>query len=356
MRHNPGTGLFPGRPGLIPAPRPVNPREETANNPEATPVYVLLPGSQARTRAYLINDLTYLDQTGARRVPYGTLVETPNRDWYVMTRSGGIPASTLSITGGVNNNLDTLRAVQARLNELGYTCADGRPIPLDHQAFGERTLHAVNWFKDQNLPNGNSNEFRGVVGHTTLAALFADSAPRANPNYRPSRNESIQQGSGDRPPSWNVRSGVSSTFGTFHFPLMPDASGGLTMTSGYGPRGDIRADGTREIHRALDFAAPSGTRLFSVAPGVVTFSGWVGGYGNTVIIKHDNGYYSKYSHNATNNVTVDQRVNGGDFIATVGSTGNSTGPHLDFQLSRSTGFGVLTNQINPTNYFPSGTF
>jgi len=153
-----------------------------------------LPGN-IRARGYLIGDRTFLDPTGAERIHNGTVVVTPAGVRYVMTSNGGIPVSTLVVNGGAYNNPDTLRAVQERLNALGYLGADGNAIDLGPGLFGPNTLHAVNWFKDQNLPNGNRDELRGVVGQTTLAALFADSAPRANPNYRPGSTNPGNNGS-----------------------------------------------------------------------------------------------------------------------------------------------------------------
>ena len=191
MGHNPSTSILPARPPMLrpplwpPVPRPPERPPEETDNPEAIPVQIYLPGSTVRTRGYLIGDRTFLDPTGAERIHNGTVVVTPAGVRYVMTSNGGIPVSTLVVNGGAYNNPDTLRAVQERLNALGYLGANGNAIDLGPGLFGPNTLHAVNWFKDQSLPNGNRGELRGVVGQTTLAALFADSAPRANPNYRP---------------------------------------------------------------------------------------------------------------------------------------------------------------------------
>ena len=166
---------------------------------EATPVEIYLPGSSVRTRGYLINGLTYFDLAGTDRLPNGTVVEILDGTRHVLTGTGKIPMGILNINGDAKNNPITLRAVQEQLNSLGYLGADGKPIDLVPGRFGPNTLHAVNWFKDQNLPDGNSDEFHGVVGQTTLSALFSDSAPRANPDYRFGRDSTDSSGvnSGD---------------------------------------------------------------------------------------------------------------------------------------------------------------
>ena len=99
-----------------------------------------------------------------------------------------------------------------------------------------------------------------------------------------------------------------------------------------------------EHHTGIDIGAPSGTRIIAAADGYVRFVGWSGGYGNTVIIDHGNGYSTLYAHNSRNRVTQGQRVNRGDHIADVGSTGMSTGPHLHFEIRRN------NVAVNPASY------
>lgn len=88
------------------------------------------------------------------------------------------------------------------------------------------------------------------------------------------------------------------------------------------------------MHTGIDVGAPTGTRIYAAAEGYVRFVGWMGGYGNTVIIDHGNGYSTLYAHNSRNRVREGQHVNAGQHIADVGSTGMSTGPHLHFEIRR----------------------
>lgn len=105
------------------------------------------------------------------------------------------------------------------------------------------------------------------------------------------------------------------------------------LSSDFGWRRDpITAE--NRFHKGIDLAAPRGTPVLSSAEGTVVFSGWQGGHGNTVVIRHPDGYETRYSHNAQNLVREGDRVGQGDMIARVGSTGRSTGPHLHFEVTK----------------------
>ena len=103
---------------------------------------------------------------------------------------------------------------------------------------------------------------------------------------------------------------------------------------------------TREFHRGIDVGAATGTPLYAAADGYVRFVGWMNGFGNVVIIDHGAGYSTVYAHNSRNRVTQGQRVNRGDHIADVGSTGMSTSPHLHFEIRRN------NVAVDPQDYFP----
>lgn len=105
------------------------------------------------------------------------------------------------------------------------------------------------------------------------------------------------------------------------------------VSSVFGSRKDP-IHGAHRHHNGLDIAAPEGTPIHSVREGVVSFSGERGGYGNLVIVDHGDGLETRYAHCAELRVEEGQRVRAGDTIATVGSTGRSTGPHLHLEARK----------------------
>lgn len=110
-----------------------------------------------------------------------------------------------------------------------------------------------------------------------------------------------------------------------------------TITSRFGGR-------RSGYHTGLDIATSTGTPIKAVASGTVTYAGWKGSYGKLVIISHGNGVETYYAHCNNIYVTNGQVVQTGETISTVGSTGNSTGPHLHLEVR------VDGNVKNPQNY------
>jgi murein DD-endopeptidase MepM/ murein hydrolase activator NlpD len=86
------------------------------------------------------------------------------------------------------------------------------------------------------------------------------------------------------------------------------------------------------VHTGLDMSAPSGTPIMSVANGTVTETGYDGSYGNKTVVTLDDGTEIWYCHQTSFAVNVGDEVRGGETIGTVGSTGNSTGPHLHIEV------------------------
>jgi murein DD-endopeptidase MepM/ murein hydrolase activator NlpD len=103
--------------------------------------------------------------------------------------------------------------------------------------------------------------------------------------------------------------------------------------------------GVQKTHTGMDIASNQGTAVYASDGGTVTLAGWNGGYGNCIMIDHGNGYVTLYGHLSAINVSQGQTVSQGETIGAVGSTGNSTGPHLHFE--------VLQNgtRIDPEQFF-----
>jgi len=93
--------------------------------------------------------------------------------------------------------------------------------------------------------------------------------------------------------------------------------------------------GTRRFHSGIDIPAPTGTNIIAAGSGTIAFAGNRGGYGRTVFVDHGGGIITLYAHCNTLLVSEGQRVEAGQTIAKVGSTGMSTGPHLHFEVRKS---------------------
>ena len=125
---------------------------------------------------------------------------------------------------------------------------------------------------------------------------------------------------------------------------------GAKLSSGFGMR-KHPISGFNKMHKGIDFAAPKGTPIYAGGNGVIEFVGRNGGYGKYIRIRHNNNYKTAYAHLSgyKSGISKGVRVNQGDVIGFVGSTGISTGPHLHYEI-------IYNNkQINPLNLkLPSG--
>lgn len=114
--------------------------------------------------------------------------------------------------------------------------------------------------------------------------------------------------------------------------IWPVAISGTAITSDYGVR-EHPIQGVVREHTGIDIGnTPTGTPVVAAADGVVTYAGWLGGYGNCVMINHGDGVVTLYGHGSKILTSVNTQVKQGDVIMQVGSTGNSTGPHLHFEV------------------------
>jgi murein DD-endopeptidase MepM/ murein hydrolase activator NlpD len=145
----------------------------------------------------------------------------------------------------------------------------------------------------------------------TSPATTTNSAPRSQPSN--SENKAPQPSA------------------AFIYPLASPAS----ISSRFGWR-THPLTGNRRFHSGVDIAAPSGASVLATGAGTVVSAGWNGGYGNAVIIQHNDNQQTLYGHLSKVSVQAGQTIDQGTVIGLVGSTGNSTGPHLHFESRTST--------------------
>lgn len=154
---------------------------------------------------------------------------------------------------------------------------------------------------------------------------------RASKKHRNSKNQKVHNISLEEIVEKTVNSSISPNGGQADTTIeakLPPVGG--TITSTVGMRIDP-IDGKWRQHNGIDIAIPEGTPVTPVAPGVVVFSGQRPGYGNTVLIEHNNGMITLYGHNSRLTAEQGQQVDRSTVIALSGNTGRSTGPHLHFE-------------------------
>ncbi|MGW1775943.1 peptidoglycan DD-metalloendopeptidase family protein [Streptomyces sp. NPDC002104] len=144
--------------------------------------------------------------------------------------------------------------------------------------------------------------------------------------------------SGSSESSGSSRSGSSGAEG-----VLP-VSGG-SVSARYHQAGGWAAG----YHTGIDFAVSTGTPVRAAAAGTVVSSGWQGAYGNAVVIKHDDGRYTLSAHLSSATASAGERVSAGERIGRSGNTGNSTGPHLHFEVRSSNSYGADVNPVTWLN-------
>ena len=120
------------------------------------------------------------------------------------------------------------------------------------------------------------------------------------------------------------------------------------ITSAFGNREHPRT-GTAEFHGGVDIAAEAGLPVRATADGIISFAGWSGGNGNLIVIEHGMGFSTFYAHNRNVAVRIGQKVKRGEVVGYIGSTGNSTGPHVHYEIWRE------GRPVNPSTYLEGRT-
>ncbi len=225
-----------------------------------------------------------------------------------------VDVDTLSV------RLGNLEAEIARLNALGKRVAD--KAKLDPQEFSLDAKPARGGV-DQEVFSGQ---------HKTSSNAFLAAFQQAENNV--DRQQSILS------TLEQILEGV-----TLQQEVLPSGRPVLSgyVSSEFGFRRDP-FNGSMRLHKGIDFAGPTGTEIYSVGGGVVSFAGEKSGYGNALEIDHGDGLISRYGHLNAIKAKEGEVIKKGDLVAWMGSTGRSTGPHLHLE--------VLKNgaQVNPREY------
>jgi murein DD-endopeptidase MepM/ murein hydrolase activator NlpD len=165
---------------------------------------------------------------------------------------------------------------------------------------------------------------------TTLASVAAE------------RREYLHEVEGLLAVSAQLASRIQASQGSYGVPVRP--SGGGLMWPVSGPVTSPFGWRWGRMHEGIDIAVPSGTPVHAAQSGRVIIAGWMGGYGNLVVIDHGGGLSTAYGHNSSFAVGAGSSVSQGQVVAYSGSTGNSTGPHVHFEVR------VNGSPVDPLGY------
>lgn len=171
------------------------------------------------------------------------------------------------------------------------------------------------------------------AGNTSPSSEAPSSTSKTTPTGESSEQSASESSSG-------AAQADQATNVTGYSPPVP----GGALATGYRAAGDMWSSG---YHTGVDFVVPAGTSLKSVGAGTVVSAGWAGSYGNQVVVKLNDGYYAQYAHLSSLSVSAGQTVGGGQQVGFSGSTGNSTGPHLHFEIRTTPDYG---SDMDPVAY------
>ncbi len=227
---------------------------------------------------------------------------------------------------------DTLNAVKpSNWVNVRYTETVTRQEALPYETV-EQTDATLYTTQKQTKQEGK-NGLRQVVAKVTyINGMEASKVIESQTVIEEAQDKIVLRGTKKVPTS---SGGGSSASGKYIKPLKS-----YRVTSRYGPR-DMFG---RSYHYGYDLAAPTGTPIYATAAGTVSFSGSASGYGLVIYLDHAGGVQSRYGHCSKLLVKKGQKVKQGQIIALVGSTGQSTGPHLHFE------FRLNGGHVNPKKY------
>ena len=255
----------------------------------------------------------------------------------VMIRDSELVANVLAYQKEikeVGKQLEADRRIQA---ELAAKAEAAKDIKLEKAAKQQAIIDLMQ--NDKAVYDQQYDEMMASSAAVTemIHAREAELRRQAEEARRKAEMEARRQNGGGSPASDDGGYVMQSYGGGMIWPI----SGPITSEFGWRTHPIF---GNARFHSGLDIGGDYGMPIHAAASGVVIEAGWIGGYGNTVMIEHGSGVVTLYGHNESLAVGVGQHVNQGDVIAYCGSTGNSTGPHCHFEVR------LDGEPVSPWNY------
>lgn len=244
-----------------------------------------------RTEAYAITDI--LEDTSG--------ITAPETSLYLKL----LPKNTFNAPHEVLASLRNAHHIETKVEtEISPVPFETEIIKTDSMYQGERITETAGAPGERTVILEKTLKEGEVLSQTVLSDIVT----------RAPINEIIKEGIKSRP--------TGTGTGFFSLPLSE-----IRVSSSFGTRWNRQ-------HAGVDLAADTGTDILASDSGTVIFSGESGGYGNLIIIDHQNGYKTYYAHASKLYLEVGAKPDKGETIAAVGSTGNSTGPHLHFEIRK----------------------
>lgn len=227
-----------------------------------------------------------------------------------------------ALEGSLMSSQEEVEALQAEASKI-----DG-DIDAEKKAIAEAKARAAR----EALARAQAKEKAEREAREAKAAEKAKEKVKEKPSGEEKKEEEVETSSVQNAEP------VSTGSGALGWPVPSSHN----LTSYYGFR--VYPFGGHDFHMGVDIAAPSGAAIAASADGVITYAAPMGTYGNLVKLRHFDGKETYYAHCSGFNVSIGQKVSKGQTIAYIGSTGNSTGPHLHYEVR------VGGSHTNPLNY------
>ena len=278
---------------------------------------------------YINGQISYLDVLfGAK--DFGDFLTRMDLLKRVMARDSALVAEVLKYRNEIVEVGKQLEADKRIQEELAAKAEEAKDIQLEKVAKQQALIDLMQNDKDvydrqYDEMMASSKEVERLIQESKYRAAAEEEARRREAELEAQRQAAAESGN------------VIIVDGGEENYTMPAGGGGMIwplsgpITSEFGWR-THPIFGNARFHSGLDIGGDYGLPICAAQSGVVIEAGWIGGYGNTVMIEHGGGIVTLYGHNESLAVGVGQHVNQGDVIAYCGSTGNSTGPHCHFEV------------------------